>query len=260
VEIPPHSFVQSKAYAESLLAQQLETWRSPQVGQSPDPVGQKPAARELQLSELRSKPTDDHPDVITAESDVEALKKEIAQGEAKDTAAELDQSTKTGTKPLQIQNLRAQIFQYGQAIRERTAQQEEIQRQIKLYRAPVESSPAIGQKYNELTRDYETALAFYNDLLSKQDQSAMASDLERHQQGAQFQVLDPASLPDKPSFPNMQLFALGGAGAGLCLGVGFVLLVELFDTSLCSSQNVETILQLPVLAVIPTIGAPTGRE
>ena len=122
-----------------------------------------------------------------------------------------------------------------------------------MYRARVESSPTIEQEYKELTRDYQTALAFYNDLLSKRDQSAMANDLERHQQGEQFQVLDPANLPDKPSFPNKQLFALGGSGAGLGLGVGLVLMIELLDTSLRSSRNVEFALRLPVLAMIPTI-------
>jgi len=244
---------QDKTYAESLLAQQIETWQSSQVGQNPETLGQQLTARELQLSDLQSKYTDDHPDVIKAKNDVETLKKKIAESEAKDNAPKPDKSAKSAAEPPQIQNLRTQIFQLSEAIKERTAQQEEIQRQIKLYRARVESSPTIEQEYKELTRDYQTALAFYNDLLSKRDQSAMANDLERHQQGEQFQVLDPANLPDKPSFPNKQLFALGGSGAGLGLGVGLVLMIELLDTSLRSSRNVEFALRLPVLAMIPTI-------
>ena len=251
---------QDKSFAESVLAQQLEAWQPSQVGPNPETREQQLSARELQLSELQSKYTDDHPDVIKAKSDVEALKKKLAESEARDNAAYPDKSAKTAAEPLQIQNLRAQIFQIEQAITERTKQQEEIQRQIKLYRERVESSPAIEQEYKELTRDYQTALAFYNDLLSKRDQSAMANDLERHQQGEQFQVLDPASLPDKPSFPNKQLFAVGGSGAGLSLGVGLVLLVELLDKSLRSRQNVETALRLPVLAMIPVIGAPSGKR
>ena len=244
---------QDKTYAESLLEQQIETWQSSQVGQNPETLGQQLTARELQLSDLQSKYTDDHPDVIKAKNDVETLKKKIAENEAKGNAPKSDKSVKTAAEPPQIQNLRTQIFQLSEAIKERTAQQEEIQRQIKLYRARVESSPTIEQEYKELTRDYQTALAFYNDLLSKRDQSAMANDLERHQQGEQFQVLDPANLPDKPSFPNKQLFALGGSGAGLGLGVGLVLMIELLDTSLRSSRNVEFALRLPVLAMIPTI-------
>ncbi len=66
----------------------------------------------------------------------------------------------------------------------------------------VQSSPFIEQQFKQLTRDYQTALEFYNDLLKKRDQSAMASDLERRQEGEEFRVLDAPNLPDQPSFPN----------------------------------------------------------
>lgn len=251
---------QDKAYAESVLEQHLDSWKSSQVGQNPETLQQQLTARELQLSELQSKYTDDHPDVIKAKSDVEALKKKMADNETKEDASEADKPAKTQAEPAQIQSLRAQIFQMNQNIKERAAQQEEIQRQIKLYQSRVESSPSIEQDYKELTRDYQTALAFYNDLLIKRDQSAMANDLERHQQGEQFQVLDPANLPDKPSFPNHTLFALGGAGGGLSLGLGLVLLVEMRDTSLRSGRNVQLVLNLPVLAMIPSIEARSPKR
>jgi hypothetical protein len=38
--------------------------------------------------------------------------------------------------------------------------------------------------------------------------------------GEQWRVLNLASLPEDPVFPNRLLFALGGLGAGLMLGIG----------------------------------------
>src|SRR5208282_4167629 len=108
----------------------------------------------------------------------------------------------------------------------------ELQQQIKLYQTRVRSSPAVEQEYKSLTRDYQTALDFYNDLLKKRDQSAMATDLERRQEGEQFQVLDAANLPSTPSFPNLQLFTMGGAAGGLGLGFALFLVMQLIDTSL----------------------------
>jgi polysaccharide chain length determinant protein (PEP-CTERM system associated) len=251
---------QDKTYAESVLAQQLDAWKSSQAGQNPETLQQQLTARELQLSELLSKYTDDHPDVIKAKNDIEVLKKKIADSETKDDASEPDKAAKTQVEPPQIQGLRAQIFQMNQSIKERAAQQEELQRQIKLYQSRVESSPSIEQDYKQLTRDYQTALAFYNDLLIKRDQSAMANDLERHQQGEQFQVLDPANLPDKPSFPDKMLFSLGGSGAGLTLAIGLILIVEMRDTSLRSGRSVELALRLPVLAMIPSIEAVASKK
>ena len=251
---------QDKSFAESVLAQHLAAWQASQVGPNPDSIERQLAAQEQQLSELQSKYTDDHPDVIKAKSNIETLNQKIANAQGGEKTSQADGQTKSAVEPPEIQNLRAQIFQLEQGIKQRTAQQEEIQRQIKLYQARVESSPTIEQEYKELTRDYQTALAFYNDLLIKRDQSSMANDLERRQQGEQFQVLDPANLPDKPSFPNKQLFALGGFGAGLGAAISLVLLIEILDTSLHSKQSVENVLQLPVLATIPVIQGPSNKR
>jgi len=254
---------QDKGFAESILAQHLAAWQASQVvpnGPNPDSLERQLSAQEEQLSQLQSKYTDDHPDVIKAKSNIETLKNKIANAQGGEKTSQADGQSKSAVEPPEIQNLRAQIFQLEQGIKQRTAQQEEIQRQIKLYQARVESSPTIEQEYKELTRDYQTALAFYNDLLIKRDQSSMANDLERRQQGEQFQVLDPANLPDKPSFPNKQLFALGGFGAGLGAAISLVLLIEILDTSLRSKQSVENVLQLPVLATIPVIQGPSNKR
>jgi len=66
---------------------------------------------------------------------------------------------------------RDQIRQYELVIQDRTAQQEETRRKIKMYQARVESTPAIGQDYKALTRDYQSALEFYNGLLKNEKPS-----------------------------------------------------------------------------------------
>jgi ABC-type nitrate/sulfonate/bicarbonate transport system permease component len=57
----------------------------------------------------------------------------------------------------------------------------------------------------------------------------------------------------------MPMFAGGGFGAGLALGLGIGLLMEMHDTSLRSEHDVEVILRLPVLAMIPVIAPNMGR-
>ncbi len=252
---------QDKTFAESVLAQQLEVWRtSSQVGQNPQSLQQQLSALELQLSSLESKYTEDHPDVIKAKNDIEALKKKMADAQDTDRPVDAEKPEKAALESPQIQTLRTQIYQLDQLIKEKAAQQEGLQQQIKMYQTRVESSPAVEQEYKELTRDYETALRFYNELLGKRDQSAMATDLERRQQGEQFQVLDPANLPDKPSFPNIPVFVAGGGVGGLSLGFGLIFLFEILDGSLRSREDVETMLHLPVLAMIPAIEVVPNKK
>jgi capsular polysaccharide biosynthesis protein len=111
----------------------------------------------------------------------------------------------------------------------------------------------IQQQFKALTRDYQTALSFYNDLLKKSNESQMATELERRQQGEQFRVLDPPNLPVKPSFPNRPLFGLGGLAAGLVLGLGMALIFGLWNKSMWTTEDVEFYLGMPALALIPSI-------
>jgi polysaccharide biosynthesis transport protein len=118
----------------------------------------------------------------------------------------------------------------------------------------------VEEQYKELTRGYQTALDSYNDLLKKKDEAAMSGELNKQQQGEQFSILDPANLPDAPSFPNRPLFALGGFGGGLGLGLGIALFLELKNASLRTERDVEYSLRLPVLAMVPMIEPISTRK
>jgi polysaccharide chain length determinant protein (PEP-CTERM system associated) len=244
---------QDKSFSESVLSQQLAAWQATQAGQNPESLEQQLGALQAQLVTLQSKYTNDHPDVIKLQNDIATMKHQIEEADQQKKSGGAEKQAKTLTEPSQIQQLRAQIRQDDQVTKERTSQQEDIQKQIALYQARVQSSPAVEQEYKELTRDYQTALEFYNDLLKKRDQSAMANDLERSQQGEQFRVLDPANFPSEPSFPKMPYFVGGGFAGGLALGLVLSLLLEMQNTSLRSERDVELALRLPVLALVPVI-------
>jgi polysaccharide chain length determinant protein (PEP-CTERM system associated) len=244
---------QDKSFAESVLSQQMSAWQATQSGANPETFDQQLAALQAQLLALQSKYTNDHPDVIKAKSDIAALKQKMAESDQQQKNAPPEKTIRAAAEPAQIQQLRAQIHQYDQVIKERTVQQEDIQKQIKLYQTRVQSSPAVEQEYKLLTRDHQTALGFYNDLLKKHDQSSMSQGLEESEQAEHFRVLDPANFPDQPSFPKVPPFLGGGFAGGLALGLGLALLLEMQDTSMRSERDVELALRLPVLVSIPVI-------
>jgi polysaccharide chain length determinant protein (PEP-CTERM system associated) len=244
---------QDKTFAESELSQQTAAWQASQAGHDPQTLDKELADKENQLIDLRARYTDDHPDVIKLKNDIEHLKKQIASSPSETAQGAEKKPPQAAVEPQQIQQLRAQIHQHDQAIKQETAQQQEIQQQIKLYQGRVQLSPVVEQQYKELTRDYQTALDFYNDLLKKRSQSAMATDLERRQESEQFRVLDPANFPDRPSFPNKPTFVMGGFAGGLALGLGLAFLLEYKDASLRTERDVELMLRLPVLALIPEV-------
>lgn len=250
---------QDKTFTESMLSQEVAAWQASQGGTNPETMEQQLSAMQADLAKLEARYTEDHPDVIKAKNDIAALKKKIADSDVQ-KSPDSDRIARPAVEPQQIAQLRAQLHTYDQAIAERSREQEQIKQQIAVFQERIQSSPAVEQEYKSLTRDNQTALEFYNDLLKKRDQSAMASDLEQRQQGEQFRVLDPANLPDQPAFPNRPLFAAGGFVGGLGLGLGLAFVLEMRDTSLRTERDVEFSLHLPVIALIPAIEPLTGRK
>jgi polysaccharide chain length determinant protein (PEP-CTERM system associated) len=239
---------QDKAFNESLLGQQEAAWKNSQPGgQSSDTLGQQLASLQEQLSGLLAKYTPEHPDVIKLKAQIEDVKRKIAAGPEPKSNVSAPRETP------QIQQLRAKIKQDDLSIADLTKHQAQIQEQIRLLQTHVQASPMVEQQLKELTRNYQTALDNYNDLLKKQQKSSMAIDLEHQQQSETFRVLDAPSLPVAPSFPKKVVFVGGGLGAGLALGVGFLYLLAMADKAMYSERDVEVCLKLPVLTTVPNM-------
>ena len=251
---------QDKSLAESMLSQQIAARQASRTGQNPETFGGQLAALQTQLASLQSKYTDSYPDVIKTKIEIEAIKKKMTESEDQNKQAGSNQPEKTSIEPLEFIQLRAQIHTDEQIIAQKTKQQEQIQEQIKSFQARVQSSPAVEQEYKQLTRDHLTAFDLYSSLQKKRSDSVMASNLELRQEGEQFRVLDPASFSGTPSSPNRPLFALGGFGGGLGLGIGLAFLLEMRDTSLRTERDVEFLLRLPVLAMVPAINPISGSK
>jgi polysaccharide chain length determinant protein (PEP-CTERM system associated) len=247
---------QDKAVNESLLASQLANLKAVKNGDTPaETLDQQLSALQDQLGVLLSRYTPDHPDVIKTKTQIEQLKKRMS--DAPKESAPLSGRT-SATEPVAVQQLRARLRQDDLSIADLTKRQAQIQGQIAVLQGKIQASPAVEQQYKELTRNYQTALEGYNELLKHRDQAAMGRDLNRQQVGELLRVLDPPSLPTTPSFPKIPVFGGGGAAFGLAAGLGILYLIAALDTSMHTERDVETCLQLPVLALVPNV-APAGR-
>ncbi len=243
---------QDKQFAESMLANQVQAWKaSQQSGVNPQTIDAQLASLENQLIDLQAKYTPDHPDVLKIKSQIEQLKTRAANA-AKEPEKPVVNTAAT-LEPPAIAQLRAQIHQFNVTIAEKTRDQERLKQQVQTLQGRLQMSPAVEQEYKELTRDYQTAQSFYDDLLQKKTQSEMSKNLENRQQGEQFRVMDAPNLPERPSFPDRRIFGAGGLGVGLILGLAFAMLWEFRDKSLRTELDVEVCLQLPALVCLPSV-------
>lgn len=64
-------------------------------------------------------------------------------------------------------------------------------------------------------------------------------------------ILDTAQVPKSPSSPNLKLNIIFSFGAGFSLSVVLCFLLEIFDTTIKSENDVLKLVSLPVLSSIP---------
>jgi uncharacterized protein involved in exopolysaccharide biosynthesis len=248
---------QEKSFSESLLAQETAAWRSTQEAPNLPSLREQLINLKNQVVTLRTRYTDEHPDVVKARKDIAEIQQELRETTAEDEKAHSILESRVKMEPPEVLRLREKIHQEDIAMDRATAEQSRLKEQINSYQGRLALSPDVEEQYKKLTRDSETAHSIYASLLTNEKSAEIQTAMEREQQGEQIKLLEAASLPDSPIFPVRWMFALGGCVAGLALGVGLVFLQETTDRSLRTQDDVENLLNLPALASVPYA---TGNE
>ncbi len=213
------------------------------------------AAAKAQLTTLQSRYTPDHPEVIALKSQIARLQAQVKETHSSASSA----GSETVPDSPELRQLRVALRLTEETIRGKNAERASLASQMGGLQSRLQLSPVVEERYKSLTRDYETALQFYNELLSKKKQSEMSSDLERRQEGEQFSVMDAPDYPASPAFPNRVKFSLSGLGGGLVLGVILAFFKERREQYLRNEADVLRVLELPLLVGIPEL-PPVASE
>lgn len=243
---------------------------APIVAANPPAVGSEPAApmsleRQLitarsSLATLQTKYTVDHPDVVRTRGQIFELENRIAADAKAPKAAQTVRSEPMDPVEMQRRENLRQMFAEIESLDRQTAfkegEEKRLRGDIAEYQGRIESVPGLESEWVSLSRDYDTHQAAYKDLLVKAESAKVAVNLEEREIGEQFRIVDPAQVPVHP-ITSMRGFINGGAlVAGLLVGFGIALLIEVRDTSFRSESDVLEVLTLPVLASVPTIIDP----
>jgi|SRR5579859_2451327 len=247
---------QQRVYLQSLVGQYRSLRVSTSAGDGA-PVGVAAIDQELdrlkaQLADLSSHYTERHPDV-------RKLKDQIAKTQRmRELAAEAGSgdggvNNAAATQPSALAQLQSQLQSNQVEIANRERSIAELKGKVNEYQSRLNQEPVREQQLADLTRGYEQSKANYDDLLKKKNESAMATSMERLQQGERFRILDAPSLPLKPDFPDRLKFCGIGLGIGLALGAFVAGAFEMSDDRLYSEKEIKKLLPVPVICEIPVI-------
>jgi polysaccharide chain length determinant protein (PEP-CTERM system associated) len=256
---------EQQVYLESLLSQYQDM--TPSAAPALGTAGASPAETiraELtrlknQRADLLARYTDRYPDVVKLDGQIKqseallAAATKAAEGADGGAVKENSNSPDSVARDATTAQVKSQLEANRLEIQNTTADQKQIEERIADYQRRLNMTPVREQELADILRDYNLSKQNYDDLLNKKTQSELATSLERHQQGQQFRIIDPPSLPTKPSNPDHVQISLGGLLAGIAVGVALAFLVEVRDHSLRDEKELSRFFAFPLMVGLPTL-------
>jgi polysaccharide chain length determinant protein (PEP-CTERM system associated) len=230
---------------ESYLAQQL-------ASVPPDTADQEKETLKVlkaQLVELKSRYSDEYPDVIKTKAAVRELETRLresgrlVEGTKPDNPAYIQLSSELAGVRSEIGSVKRQI--------------ERLERKRGEFWQRIEASPRVEEGYRALVVERNNLQAKYDELTRKAMDAQVAHGLEKEQLGERFTIVEAARLPEKPSSPNVPAILLIGLVLGLGSGVAYAAVRESSDTTVHDLAGLAAALPYAALAAIPEILTPS---
>jgi len=162
----------------------------------------------------------------------------------------------------QISNLEDQVKQQQGVILSRIKNEFDVaQQKEKLLRADYDAAVQIVSQqadqvahYNILKREVDTDRQMYDSMLQRVKEASVASALK----ASNIHVADPAVPPAAPYKPNAGDNTILGLIFGFCFAIGFVILLDRADRTIQEPGDMEALLGIPELGLVPSAIADPG--
>src|SRR5581483_11571425 len=111
-------------------------------------------------------------------------------------------------------------------------------------------------QYELLKQDADANEKLYNNLLQRLKEAQLSMGL----QDPSARIVDTAQIPQFRSYPPVTRNLMMGGILGLGFGIGLVFLLDYLDNTLKTTDDVNRILQLSALGIIPALGTLNKRR
>jgi uncharacterized protein involved in exopolysaccharide biosynthesis len=205
-----------------------------------------------QLAQLQRRYAPDHPDIIRLQKQIDALKTVAAASHP--TTARVERPD----NPAYIQ-VKAQR-EAADAERDSLMQKRDaVQAKIDDLERRLAMAPGVQRDFNALARELDNEQLKYREVRQKQMEAKLSQNLESEQKGERFTLIDPPLVAEQPSSPNRPLLVCLGLVLALAAGLGTIAILESRDGSVRSRRELELLLEVPPLAILPLMLTAADR-
>lgn len=179
----------------------------------------------LEYNSLAEQYTDSFPAMTEKRREIEALRSEVAAERNKVVAG------------------------IAGRLEARQAEEQSLQRAIEQREEQLMLLNERSVQYNILRREYETNKELYDALLQRMKEVGVAAGVQK----SNISVIDQAPIPADPFRPVLSKNLAIASVLGLMMGIGLALLLEFLDSTIRRTEDLERLVDRPVLGLIPLL-------
>jgi succinoglycan biosynthesis transport protein ExoP len=208
------------------------------------------------LAILKTKYTDQHPEVVAAKKRIEALREQV--GKARPVRPSGPRINSQGAAA--VLNVKRQLSEVDIAVNALKDENERLKKQVEILNADIQEMPLKEQELLKIKRDYQNLQETYQKLMGERDNAGLQASMLRSQKATQLRVVEPPEKPVSPAGPPRLLIALGA----FVLAIGLLVIVPVaiffLNGSFRSKEEVEQVLGVKVIGVIPPMYTPEATS
>jgi len=208
-----------------------------------------------ELTELRTRASAKHPDVIRVQGEIAAIEKALAET-AKDAKLDPAQSAALLSSPEDIKHA---LRELDHELKTLKSEEQRLRGEASSIQRRVERSPQHAQEFQQLERDYKMTKDLYFSVLQRYEDAQLAESMEQAKHVGQMKIVDPAMPSRAPVAPSRLKLMLGALALSIALAIGGMMMSEHRDQSFHDVESLRSFTKVPILVRVPAIVTKADR-
>ncbi|MDE2229119.1 MAG: hypothetical protein KGL11_08785 [Alphaproteobacteria bacterium] len=225
---------------------------------APGAAEQQLGQLERQLAALRTRYTDEYPDVIAVKQQIAALVSQIAHSSTT-VGSKHAPGTHTKVSPVVYDQVRIRLLDAQAKLASLQRRLDQAQADLKHAEDVAKASPGVEAQYQDMDRDYTILKHNYDELLARREATNLSQAADTQADKIQFRVIDAPQVPAAPIAPNRPVLFSAVLLAGILSGLGIPILLTQIDRSFATLNRLRG-LGLPVLGGVSYVALFKSRS
>jgi len=222
-------------------------------------LGERLARVQSEKDKLLTRYTPRFPEVIKKEREIEQITALIEQLKTRTRGIDA-QGSMAATDDPSLLPLRNQVEANRLETENLAKEERRLRSEIAQYQNRMNQAPIREQQLAVMLRDYEASAQNVKDLQAKLLQAQQTTSVEEKQEGQQFRLVDPPTLPPLPTSPKRLPISLGGIAGGVVVGLALAFLRDSGDRSFHSEKALSELFTLPLVLSLPVLLTPSEER